>query len=185
MRKFGLLFFALVMIAPMLAGRLSSEVKADVWLSVIGVRSGLADHSSGLIVKVKKKKKKQDDGGNTTQGGERSCPAGYVVLDKPNKYGSFCEPKEGLPTTPTEPCKFGMIGKPPDCTCPKGTRFAGYQGCIPTTKRQICVDGDVKAGDVEKKQDAFSDKCHNEYKGGASCQTLAVGTWKCCCFYEY
>ena len=23
--------------------------------------------------------------------GERSCPPGYIVLDKPNKYGAFCE----------------------------------------------------------------------------------------------
>jgi hypothetical protein len=97
MRKFGLLSLALVMIAAMFDGRLSSEAKADVWL-LVGARSGLADHSSELIVKVKKKKKKHDDGG-TTQPGERSCPVGYVVLEKPNKYGSFCEPKEGLPKT--------------------------------------------------------------------------------------
>jgi hypothetical protein len=41
-------------------------------------------------------------GGNTdtkteTEPGERSCPPGYVVLDKPNKCGAFCEPKEGDP----------------------------------------------------------------------------------------
>ena len=45
-----------------------------------------------------KKHKKKDEGtqgekGDGTQG-ERSCPPGYVVLDKPNKYGAFCEPKE-------------------------------------------------------------------------------------------
>src|SRR4051794_3968449 len=37
--------------------------------------------------------------GNKHKGsqGERSCPPGYVVLDKPNKYGAFCEPKGGFP----------------------------------------------------------------------------------------
>jgi hypothetical protein len=55
-------------------------------------------------------------GTETTQPGERSCPAGYVVLDKPNQYGAFCEPKEGLPKTTPEACKFGMFGTPPnDC----------------------------------------------------------------------
>jgi hypothetical protein len=62
-------------------------------------------------------------------------PAGYVVLEKPNKYGSFCEPKKGLPnTTPpaeAEKCKFGMFGTPPnDCHCPEGTEFQGYKGCV-------------------------------------------------------
>jgi hypothetical protein len=38
-----------------------------------------------------------------TEPGEHACPAGYVVLDKPNKYGSFCEPKEGFPETPATP----------------------------------------------------------------------------------
>jgi hypothetical protein len=49
-------------------------------------------------------------GTETTQPGERSCPAGYVVLDKPNQYGAFCEPKEGLPKTTPEAGKFGMFG---------------------------------------------------------------------------
>ncbi|MDG4884457.1 hypothetical protein [Mesorhizobium sp. WSM4884] len=46
-----------------------------------------AGHSS-------KKKKKDVDIGNE---GERSCPPGYVVLKEKNKYGAFCEPKEGFP----------------------------------------------------------------------------------------
>jgi hypothetical protein len=32
--------------------------------------------------------------------GGASCPPGHVVLAEPNKYGSCCEPKEGLPATP-------------------------------------------------------------------------------------
>jgi hypothetical protein len=69
-------------------------------------------------------------GTETTQPGERSCPAGYVVLDKPNQYGAFCEPKEGLPKTTPEACKFGMIGTPPDCHCPEHMEFAGYKGRV-------------------------------------------------------
>jgi hypothetical protein len=44
----------------------------------------------------------QDNAGVSpeTEPGERTCPVGYVVLDKPNKYGAFCEPKEGFPTMP-------------------------------------------------------------------------------------
>ncbi|CDX11149.1 exported hypothetical protein [Mesorhizobium sp. ORS 3324] len=41
-----------------------------------------------------KKKKKDVDVGSE---GERSCPPGYVVLKEKNKYGAFCEPKEGFP----------------------------------------------------------------------------------------
>jgi hypothetical protein len=33
--------------------------------------------------------------GNKCQG-EVACPPGYVVLDKPNKYGACCEPREGF-----------------------------------------------------------------------------------------
>ncbi len=59
----------------------------------------------------KKKKKHQDT--DTGSQGERYCPPGYVVLDKPNKCGSFCEPKEGdpcaqaeTPATTPAPTKF-------------------------------------------------------------------------------
>jgi hypothetical protein len=69
----------------------------------------------------KKKKHKDTDTGSQ---GERSCPPGYVVLDKPNKCGSFCEPKEGDPcakaetpaTTPapTEFCCGAKVSAPGD-----------------------------------------------------------------------
>ncbi|MGH6734638.1 MAG: hypothetical protein ACRECX_00955 [Methyloceanibacter sp.] len=35
--------------------------------------------------------------------GEIACPPGYVVLDKPNKYGACCEPKEGFPDATPAP----------------------------------------------------------------------------------
>jgi hypothetical protein len=99
MRKSGLLFSALILIAPLLAVA-PSKANAGAWLSML-VKGDQADTSSSLVVKVKKKKKKHDEGNNTTQG-ERSCPPGYVVLDKPNKYGAYCElaPKE--PPAPKE-----------------------------------------------------------------------------------
>jgi hypothetical protein len=71
-----------------------------------------------LLIKIKKKKKHTDDDNNTTPNGEHACPAGYVVLDKPNKYGAFCEPKEGLPDRPkrrscaSSPARWGTIALP-------------------------------------------------------------------------
>jgi len=66
--------------------------------------------------------------------GEIACPPGYVVLDKPNKYGACCEPKEGFPAPAKEPekCKFGMVGTPPNCECPFNSVFSGYRGCLKT-----------------------------------------------------
>jgi hypothetical protein len=81
---------------------------------------------------------KQDEGMN--ESGERACPPGYVVLEKANKYGAFCEPREGLPPpapTQVETCKFGMIGTPPNCDCPAGTDFQGYKGCVPVQVSNI------------------------------------------------
>jgi hypothetical protein len=72
--------------------------------------------------------------------GEVSCPAGYVVLDKPNKYGACCEPVDASKSAPkpapapaAEKCKFpGEVGTPPNCHCPADTEFYGYQGCMKT-----------------------------------------------------
>jgi len=80
----------------------------------------------------KQKTEKKKKGKGTDSNGERACPPGYVVLDKPNKYGAYCEPKEGFPAKPpaeAEKCKFpGQVGTPPNCTCPDGTEFLGLQG---------------------------------------------------------
>ena len=62
------------------------------------------------------------------------CEPGFVVLDKPNQYGACCEAREGLPppkTAEPEKCKFpGEVGTPPNCSCPPGTEFMGYKGCV-------------------------------------------------------
>lgn len=86
---------------------------------------------------------KRPGGGNRGESGansgERSCPPGYVVLDKPNKYGAFCEPREGFPASSSPApkqaakCQFpGEIGTPPNCRCPSDTQFYGYRGCMKT-----------------------------------------------------
>jgi len=80
--------------------------------------------------------------------GERSCPPGYVVLKEKNKYGAFCEPREGLPPpaqAEAEKCQFGMIGTPPnDCACPAGTDFQGYKGCVKV--QNICCTAVIGEG---------------------------------------
>ncbi len=47
------------------------------------------------------------------------CPAGYRKLDKPNKYGAYCEPIDQGPPKCTGDKPNGT---PPHC-CPSGTRF--------------------------------------------------------------
>ena len=179
MRKFGLLFFALVMLAPMFDGGLGSNAKADAWLSMLGVNE-LANRSSSLIVKIKKKKKHNE--GNQ---GERSCPAGYVVLDKPNKYGAFCEPKEGLPAPEAEKCKFGMIGTPPNhCHCPEGTEFEGYKGCVAVEKKiqSFCNDYPVQDPGLNANENDFIHRCDTVHKGASECHARSNGLYfECCC----
>jgi hypothetical protein len=76
------------------------------------------------------------------------CEPGMVVLDKPNKYGACCEAREGLPppkTAEPEKCKFpGEVGTPPNCTCPPGTEFMGYKGCV--TAQRVCCEGTFPDG---------------------------------------
>ena len=83
----------------------------------------------------------------------RSCPPGYRVLDRPNKYGAYCEiipretppPKKTVPpppkqlppppkpTPPPRPhCTGGKVNRSPDgaCVCPGGT----------TERNGQCVD---------------------------------------------
>jgi hypothetical protein len=74
-------------------------VAADAPRRALVIQAGFAcSFSHGRIVcgetKSKKKKNGKDDGG------ERACPPGYVVLAKPNKCGSFCQPLSGDPCAP-------------------------------------------------------------------------------------
>jgi len=79
-------------------------------------------------------KKSKDKVIPKTCGKKVRCDPGFVVLEKPNQYGACCEAREGLPppkTAKPEKCQFpGEVGTPPNCTCPPGTEFLGYKGCV-------------------------------------------------------
>lgn len=113
-----------------------------------------------LVVKVKKDKKDDDDDDDEKPKKEKKaknckkarCEPGMFVLDKPNIYGACCqagaEPLKPK-TTPaeTEKCKFpGEVGTPPNCTCPSGTEFMGYKGCV--TAQKVCCTGKYPDGSV-------------------------------------
>jgi hypothetical protein len=109
-----------------------------------------------------------------------------VVLDKPNKYGSFCEPKEGLPKTEAEKCKFGMIGTPPnDCHCPPGKEFAGYQGCMIKTERRSCTLWPKPQAQAELEAQDYTQKCSTYNHGVSACKSVHDGReYECCCAYN-
>jgi hypothetical protein len=179
------------------SGGAGGETKPpSVWLSALGLTGDVSRSSSDLLIKIgekKKKKKKRDEDGkdNATGEGERSCPAGYVVLDKPNKYGSYCEPKEGLPEPKKEEpkkeivtCKFGTVGTYPNCECPAGTEFAGpSRGCIKFTEKSYCTDYTAYGEGVPKGPVSFVDKCQTQYKGKPDCP-LKPPVYRCCCTYR-
>ena len=99
-----------------------------------------------LIVKIKKDKDDDDKPKKSKPFNckKAKCNPGEVKLDKPNIYGACCQtgtapltPK----TTPAEPekCKFpGEVGTPPNCTCPSGTEFMGYKGCVKKVVQRVC-----------------------------------------------
>jgi len=175
-RKPGLLIFVFVLGYTTFAGMLVPTANARAWLAMPLMR-GWAGPSPDLVVKIKKKKHHDDDKGNGTKTpGERSCPPGYVVLDKPNKYGAFCEPKEGLPKNDGEKCKFNMMGTPPDCHCPDGYDFLGYKGCVKLDTSSSCA--------TDKRDSTywqtFKPNCQKE-KGAYSCTDVVGEYVKCCC----
>ena len=75
----------------------------------------------------------------------RECPPGYRVLDKPNKYGAYCEeisvpgpPPEKTGPAPHKVCdadKGEVLSTSGECVCPNGmTRFGGPNGpCVNPT----------------------------------------------------
>jgi hypothetical protein len=160
MRRCSLLLLALALIALACAGVTTTSASALATmfgLNIDSVRggSGLAVSVASKCITVGDKRICLEDDDNPKNNdnedvnddkpkkkktsnicaGDVSCPAGYVVLDKPNKYGACCEPKEGFPDKPApaaEKCKFGMVGTPPNCECPFGSVFSGYKGCLKT-----------------------------------------------------
>ena len=145
-----------------------------------------------------KPKKTKDKVIPKTCGKKVNCEAGFVKLEKPNKYGACCEAREGLPAPKqqeAEKCKFpGEVGTPPNCSCPAGTEFMGYRGCLPkkaadpigpSPKKVIneCYTFPFVKGE-QAHQAPFTAKCQDVYKGKIQCDgTFASGKLKCCCTY--
>ena len=143
-------------------------------------------------------KKSEDKVIPKTCGKKVNCEAGFVKLEKPNKYGACCEAREGLPPPKqqeAEKCKFPGQINPPNCDCPPGTEFMGYRGCLPekapdpigpSPKKVIneCYTFPFTREDPQAYQAPFTDKCRDVYKGKIQCDgTFASGKLKCCCTY--
>ena len=116
---------------------------------VCGKGNGGADANDDQGTR-KKKKHKDTDTGNQ---GERSCPPGYVVLDKPNKCGSFCEPKEGDPCAQAET----------PATTPAAMEFCCSVAAIPqgadaNTKGGITAFKDTQAEAEQSVRDGVKDQ---------------------------
>jgi hypothetical protein len=75
-------------------------------------------------------KKSKDKVIPKTCGKKVNCEAGYVKLEKPNKYGACCEAAPAKQQDAAK-CKFPGQIDPPKCDCPPGTTFLGYKGCVP------------------------------------------------------
>ena len=117
-----------------------------------------------------KPKKSKDKVIPKTCGKKVNCEAGFVKLEKPNKYGACCEAREGLPP---EKCKFpGEVGTPPNCECPKNTEFKGFRGCVKFTyQKASCI-----SRPSQRAAENLAKQCKAE-GGYGSCPTLE----ECCC----
>jgi hypothetical protein len=70
----------------------------------------------------------------TTAPPKYDCPPGYRVLDKPNKYGAYCE----APVATS--CPAGWTGKPPACKPPSKQQTQPTSvGPAPKHCRQLSV----------------------------------------------
>jgi hypothetical protein len=204
MKKIAIVCFALLVAFLFSVSRIS-------WAGFVG--DSFVDAANAptikprLLIEVKKKKQQGDNGASEeagSQGGDHACPPGYVVLDKPNKFGAFCEPKEGVcekgligtppdckcpdgtlplgtgdnPCVAKQNCQFpGQEGNPPNCYCPKGTEFVGYKGCVKYSDKSDCevLSADTLA-DLQPKMTAFTLRCQkNEGKVHGPEDTIHVG----------
>jgi hypothetical protein len=98
------------------------------WLG--GPTAAVKSASASILETVKKKRSwsrrdnpnptlKQEDEYQGSPLGKRDCGEGYVALDKPNKYGAYCE---RAATT----CPKDYVGTPPKCEyCPNGKTEEG------------------------------------------------------------
>ena len=129
-----------------------------------------------------KPKKSKDKVIPKTCGKKVNCEAGFVKLEKPNKYGACCEAREGLPPKQQEAtkCKFPGQINPPNCDCPPGTEFMGYRGCLTVAKKQ---QGYCQTF-APSHQGLFEQTCSNQKGGFTNCGIITPGKLsKCCCNY--
>ena len=216
---FRVLTGAIVLLGASLVGAQASPLvssgTAALPFDAYIVRAGLkCELVEGKLVCGKSKTKQQDDDGDDDDDEDKPtkskdknipknckkarCEPGMVVLAKPNKYGACCEAREGLPPPKqqeAEKCKFpGEVGTPPNCSCPPGTEFMGYRGCLPkkadpvgpSPKKVIneCYTFPFVKGE-QAHQAPFADKCRNVYKGQLKCDgTFESARLKCCCTYS-
>jgi hypothetical protein len=211
MRRILFIQFALLFLGAM-AIDLASNASAETLLSMAKQKCVTIGEKRVCFEDGKSKKSNDDDDddddddkpkkkkktGNICEG-KIVCDPGYVVLDKPNKYGACCEPKEGFPTpapAPAEKCKFpGEVGTPPNCTCPPGTEFMGYKGCVappppPPPPPPEKPKGDPRDYCSENLNDAamevFRSACRsldvNNLRSATCFAPPAVPkVWSCCC----
>ncbi len=130
----GLSFRALVSLAFVLISFVTIfSMAGAIAVSAYPTRSvGLSPstEAGNRVVLVKDKKTKEFNCKKA------KCDPGEVKLDKPNIYGACCQTGTAPLTPKTKPaepekCKFpGEVGTPPNCSCPPGTEFYGYKGCV-------------------------------------------------------
>ena len=166
---------------------------------VCGKTSGSKSHDENDDDDNDQPKKSKDKVTPKTCGKKVNCEAGFVKLEKPNKYGACCEAREGLPAPKqqeAEKCKFpGEVGTPPNCSCPAGAEFMGYRGCLPKKADPVgpspkkvlkeCYTFPFTREDNQAYQAPFTQKCQNVYKGKIKCDGgYATGKLECCCTYS-
>jgi hypothetical protein len=100
--------------------------------------------------------------------GEHSCPPGSRVLAAPNASGSYCEPPAS--DAAGSGCGRGMVGTPPNCSCPQNSELLGGN-CVRYTAT-ACSNGLAA--------DALPQACRS-VEEKVSCRIRADGLKDCCC----
>jgi hypothetical protein len=160
-----------------------------------GFKCGLVDGKLVCGGKKSSSKKNDDDddddkpknkkkSGNICEGNNH-CGAGETDLETPNKYKACCEPAGGFQTAPkeAEKCKFlGEVGTPPNCSCPPGTEFMGYKGCVKKVVHLVCCTG-IYASGVKTGPDCYDTEAAAR-KSIASARLNGVGVTSIACATE-
>lgn len=186
-------FFALIFLVAFSAPSWSGDRSG---LFERGVPSVLEKFKNEIDKKAEgKNKKHEDNNGQEKKKGKKDeakkdkskplnckkakCEPGLIKLDKPNIYGACCQAGAEAPQKKpeTEKCKFpGEVGTPPNCSCPPGTEFMGYKGCVPKLTK-LCRQMEGVNANIN------SFKAEVNCKGNASCNPIGGDGDKqlCCC----